>query len=204
MSPSLRDDFQDAVRRSLAARVNYCCSRPDCLAPTSGPQVDPSKALNVGVAAHITAASPCGPRYNPALTNEQRADIANGIWLCQNCAKLVDNDPARFTVDILRGWKSTAERESLARVGRAALRRDEVVDKWVSMEYVEKSGIVKELQDQGYDLCWSDANHENERVDLEGWEPVILNQRDGTRARLKIHDHPVIGGYLIFLKRWKT
>jgi len=29
--------------------------------------------------------------------------------LCQNCAKLIDNDPARYTVELLRQWKSQAE-----------------------------------------------------------------------------------------------
>jgi len=207
MSSSFRDDFPDAIKRALGARVNFCCSKPDCRAPTTGPQANASKAVNVGVAAHITAAAPGGPRYDPALTHKQRADITNGIWLCQNCAKLVDNDPARFAADILRGWKSTAEQEALNLVGKTAPRRNEghgVVDKWVSVAYAEKSGITKELQDQGYDLCWTGANHESERVDIEGWEPVLVNQPDGTRARLKIRDHPVIGGYLILLKRRKS
>ena len=79
-----------------------------------------------------------------------------------------------------------------------------VVDKWVSLEYVEKSDIAKELQDQGYDVGWNAANKESERVDLEGWQPVLLSQPDGTHARLKIHDHPAVGGYLIFLKRRKS
>jgi hypothetical protein len=117
MSPS-RDDFPDAVKRILAARVNFWCSKPDCRAATNGPQADASKAVNVGVAAHITAAAPGGPRYDAALTHEQRADITNGIWLCQNCAKLVDNDPVRFTADILRGWRSTAEQQALNLLGK--------------------------------------------------------------------------------------
>jgi hypothetical protein len=50
------------------------------------------KPLILGVAAHITAASPDGPRYDQNLSSEQRKSPDNGIWLCQNCAKLVDND----------------------------------------------------------------------------------------------------------------
>ncbi len=123
-----RDDFPDATKRVLAARVNLRCSRPGCRAATSGPQVDASKALNVGVAAHITAAAPGGPRFDADLTSEQRLDITNGIWLCQNCAKLVDNDPARFRVDILREWKSAAELQALELVGKISPRRDEAVE----------------------------------------------------------------------------
>jgi hypothetical protein len=112
------DDFAEPVKRALASRVGNLCSNPDCRALTSGPQEDPAKALNIGVAAHITAASAGGPRYDPDLLPEERSGPSNGVWLCQNCAKLVDNDPARFTVDLLSGWKSTAEAEAKSRIGK--------------------------------------------------------------------------------------
>src|SRR5262245_14820059 len=116
MSSSMRhsrDDFPESTKRALAARVNHRCSNSDCCAPTSGPQVEPCKALNVGVAAHIAGAAPGGPRYDPAMTPLQRADIANGVWVCQNCAKLIDNDELRFTAATLRAWKAAAEQAAL-------------------------------------------------------------------------------------------
>lgn len=116
----MRDDFSDQVKRVIAARTNYRCSNPECRAFTSGPQVDPAKSLNVGVAAHITAASPGGPRYNPELTSEQRSHAVNAIWLCQNCAKLVDNDETRLDENQLKAWKRDAEGEALARIGKTA------------------------------------------------------------------------------------
>src|SRR5215472_10957806 len=100
-----RDDFSEAAKRAIAARVAYRCSNPDCRAPTAGPQAEAGKTLNVGVAAHISAAAPGGPRYDPTLSSEQRTDIANAIWLCQSCAKLIDNDPPRFTASVLTAWK---------------------------------------------------------------------------------------------------
>jgi hypothetical protein len=116
----MRDDFPEDIKRALAARVANQCSNPDCRAVTSGPQTDPSKAVNVGVAAHITAASPGGPRHDPELSPPERQGSLNGIWLCQNCAKLVDNDPDRFTVELLRAWKVVAEDHARARVGKTA------------------------------------------------------------------------------------
>jgi hypothetical protein len=116
--PSIRDEFPDPVKRALAARVNFRCSNPDCRARTSGPQVNPSKALNLGVAAHITAAAEGGPRFDPTMAPEERAAITNAIWLCHNCGKLVDNDPSRFTAARLRGWKSEAEQEAFTLIGK--------------------------------------------------------------------------------------
>ena len=114
------DEFSEPVKRALASRVGNLCSNPECRALTSGPQEDPAKALNIGVAAHITAASPGGPRYDPELLPEERSGPSNGIWLCQNHGKMVDNDPARFTVDLLREWKATAEAEAKNRIGKTA------------------------------------------------------------------------------------
>lgn len=116
-----RADFGRATKAILAARVGYRCSNPGCRARTSGPQAHPAKAVNVGVGAHITAASPGGPRYESTLAVAQRIEPANGIWLCQNCAKLVDNDPAQFTADVLRAWKATAEIEARTLVGKATV-----------------------------------------------------------------------------------
>jgi len=116
----MSDDFCDPVKRALASRVGNLCSNPACRALTSGPQEDPAKAVNLGVAAHITAASPGGPRYDAEILPDERSGPSNGVWLCQNCAKLVDNDPVRFTVDLLLKWKSTAEADARNRVGRTA------------------------------------------------------------------------------------
>ena len=151
---SVRDDFSEEVKRAVAARVGNRCSRPDCRTLTSGPQVDPSKALNVGVAAHITAASPGGPRYDPSLTSEERRHANNAIWLCQNCGKLVDNDQARFTEGQLRQWKQTAEAEALAMIGRTATGADPLHEEFSEEELMlliaaaDDGEIMKNYADQ--------------------------------------------------------
>jgi hypothetical protein len=132
----MRHDFIEAVKRTVAARVRYHCSNPKCRASTTGPQVDPSKSLNVGVAAHITAASPGGPRFDPFLTPAQRMNAQNAIWLCQTCGKLVDNDKLRFTESELRLWKEQAEAEALLRVGKAASSVDPFQADWSEEELI--------------------------------------------------------------------
>lgn len=116
----MRDDFQKPVVETLAKRVGNRCSNPSCRKRTSGPHTEDDKALNVGVAAHITAASPGGPRYDPSLTPDERKEIGNGIWLCQSCGKLVDNDAARYTKAILLQWKHDAEQEVLREIESVA------------------------------------------------------------------------------------
>jgi Intein splicing domain len=105
----MRDDFSPAMKEVLAKRVGFRCSNPACRQLTSGPQVDTTKTVNVGVAAHITAASVGGPRYDASLTPDVRSHPDNGIWLCQKCGKLVDNDAARYPESLLREWRMLAE-----------------------------------------------------------------------------------------------
>lgn len=111
-----RDEFPKAVREVLGRRVAFRCSNPGCRQGTIGPRENSGKTIDIGVAAHICAASPGGPRFDSSMTSEQRASSSNGIWLCQNCGKLVDNDEKRHTAGILEEWKRLAEDAALLEV----------------------------------------------------------------------------------------
>ena len=106
-----RDNFTTKTVDILAKRVGYLCSNPDCRKSTVGPNAEKNKATIMGIGAHIAAASPNGPRYDGNQTTEQRKDIENGIWLCVNCATLIDKDPGTFPVALLNDWKSSSEDE---------------------------------------------------------------------------------------------
>jgi hypothetical protein len=77
----------------------------------------------------------------------------------------------------------------------------ELRDKWVNLEYPQKLGIIERLTAEGYELKWEQAKNEAISIDIDGWEFVVLEQRDGTGVRLKIRDTRAIGGYLVLLKR---
>lgn len=108
----MRDEFNKATKELLAKQAGHRCAHPHCGKATSGADESGTRAINIGVAAHITAASAGGPRYDPALTGEQRKDASNGIWLCQDHAHAVDADDSGFSAETLRTWKRQAEDRS--------------------------------------------------------------------------------------------
>jgi len=115
-----------------------------------------------------------------------------------------------FTFDgkvfLLRQWKTEAENEGFESIGKTVspnVTSVPIADKWVGLGYEGKSGLASKLKTQGYELHWSSGDREAELVDIGGWEHVLVEQPDGTKARLKIHDHPAVGGYLVLLKKRK-
>lgn len=143
----MRDDFTKETLDVLAKRVGVRCSNPSCRKLTVGPRTDPGKIVNIGVGAHIAAAAEGGPRYDASLSAEQRRSLVNGIWLCQNCAKLVDNDAARYTVDALRDWKAAAEGAALQAIEGQAGAQAATVEDAAEIELIYKAKIDSERHD---------------------------------------------------------
>lgn len=109
-SPPGRADFNSRVRKILARRAAYRCSNPDCSALTIGPGAGSDEVSETGVAAHIYAASPSGPRGTGGLTFAKRQAHDNGVWLCHRCARLVDNNQGNaFPAALLRSWRDLHE-----------------------------------------------------------------------------------------------
>ena len=106
-----RDDFTKVTKDKLKDNVGSHCSKPDCRVPTMAP------SNNIGVAAHICAASKGGPRYDKSMTPEERKSIDNGIWLCQNHAREIDNNPDNYTIELLNTWKKQAEESATSELG---------------------------------------------------------------------------------------
>jgi hypothetical protein len=104
-----RDEFSEATKRTLATRAAHFCSNPHCLKLTSGPHSDDLKSLTTGHAAHIHAAAPKGPRYDPNQTPQQRKAISNGLWLCRECGDIVDKDNSPHPASLLKQWKQDHE-----------------------------------------------------------------------------------------------
>ena len=145
----MRDDFSTETKEILAKRVGYHCSNPNCKIITCGPRTETNKFISIGVAAHITAASPNGPRHNALLSKTERGSVENGIWLCQNCSKLIDNDTSKFTVEYLRNWKIKAEQ--LAR-NKLYKKTSEIVDHPELLEQLSTFGRISFQYSMPFDL----------------------------------------------------
>jgi len=202
--PLMRDDFSENLKRALAARVGNVCSNPTCSSHTSGPHVDPAKTVNIGIAAHIAAAAPGGPRFDHHQVPADRSGASNAIWLCSNCARLVDSDPARFPTSLLIEWKATAEEAAFRRLGRPVedSASPRIQDKWCTLEYIEQAGIGPALRDAGYKLYWARAEDLSRLIDLEDWEEVVWEDPKGLLWRFKVKD-PIVE-YLILIKKANT
>ncbi|MBI1833458.1 MAG: hypothetical protein HYR90_01405 [Candidatus Andersenbacteria bacterium] len=109
MSPRNQNEFTKRVVDTLAKRAGQKCSNPDCKKTTSGGNTDPAKATIIGEAAHIHGSKEGSARFDSNMTSEQRQDIRNAIWLCGNCHKRVDNDPVKYSTELLLEWKQRHE-----------------------------------------------------------------------------------------------
>ena len=49
-------------------------------------------------------------RYDANMTDEERASISNGIWLCKECARRIDVDEAKYPVALFAEWKVIHEK----------------------------------------------------------------------------------------------
>lgn len=107
-----RDNFSPKVRTELAKRVAYRCSNPDCGRVTVGPKGSNDGSVITGIACHIFAAAPKGPRANNDISSDERSSIDNGMWLCSNCSALIDKDPDSYPPDLLLKWKQDAEQKA--------------------------------------------------------------------------------------------
>lgn len=106
--------------------MGYLCSNPECKRITIGPSSDEERSINIGVAAHITAASKNGPRYDPLLSSTERQHISNGIWLCYNCSVLIDKDEQKYTTRLIKKWKSESEKSVSKAIESRLIKKDRI------------------------------------------------------------------------------
>ena len=104
-----RDDFSKRTKSLVSERASFHCSRCK-LCTLSASKNNTDKSVNIGIVAHITAASDGGPRFDENMSVEERISDSNAIFLCENCASAIDkNKGVDFSVAEIKQWKEDHE-----------------------------------------------------------------------------------------------
>ena len=113
------------------------------------------------------------------MTDQERAAISNGIWLCRECARRIDVDEAKYPITLLGEWKV-------------------IHDKWISDGKLEPAGreifvknggiggvVSNEGQGIGLDIQHT-GKSPAERIVVEGSGigEIITNTGTGTGKRI--------------------
>ncbi len=187
--PNNRDDFSQQTKDLLANRVGRKCSNPNCGKLTCGANDNPSKYTNIGVAAHICAAAPGGPRYDDNMSPEERKSSSNGIWLCQSCSKLIDSDTERYSKEVLISWKKIAE--TAASVALSAAKADPMFeqDKEIIMFFTQcfdrpafRDDICQEGRMEDFEKAIEDTSIAINTGVLRTRDGAILKKSEGKSA----------------------
>ena len=107
-----RAKFSETTRILVAQRAGYRCSYLNCGKLTIGPDKDPRKAVNTGVASHIYSAalSGKGPRGTGDLSKDELESPENCIWLCAHHASLIDKGQGeKYPAEVLHSYKTLHE-----------------------------------------------------------------------------------------------
>ncbi|VVQ04740.1 hypothetical protein PS910_04178 [Pseudomonas fluorescens] len=149
-----RDNFNSLTWHKLRDSAGNVCSFPGCHVHTHGASSDGEGTVGIGVACHIKAAAPGGPRYDEHQTKDQRKHFDNGIWMCQTHSKLIDADDSAYSVETLVEWKQKAEARSNSLINQKSFTESEVkaaveegtvsvLQRWV-IEYLDLARKVAE------------------------------------------------------------
>lgn len=104
-------DYTQGTERALYAFSATTCYFPGCQTRVIV-LVDGEPVSNVEIA-HIRGAVPGSPRYDPAMTDDERRSFANLILLCTPHHKVVDRlHPEDYPVEVLVGLKAQHERDA--------------------------------------------------------------------------------------------
>ncbi|MCK2184103.1 hypothetical protein [Halomonas getboli] len=99
--------------------------------------------------------------------------MENGIWLCQSCAKLIDNDESRYPVALLRQWKVEAEAGALRAMSGSSL------NDYFPQPPAAKHAPIPKIAGLSYETA---------RLSLidAGWQPIGYSMAHGSDPDLQV------------------
>lgn len=228
MAKLQRENFTDAVRKTVARKAMYVCSNPDCLRVT-GYVTSKGKPRAIAQAAHIASAVNGGPRGKDMVRTPDgsvvaRGDEANAVWLCMPCHSMIDQDEEAFPAQTLVTWKRDHEKrvsglvdldleQSLLRLAEVRFSHDLARDllQWLDghrFMYFEDS---REFPDQVWtavqDLRWKISGLRGRVTDSESSFGAVLATMDSAvknfvsaLSDIRVNEIRVTSGYPEFEK----
>jgi hypothetical protein len=158
-------------------------------------------SIRLGRAAHITAAARGGPRFDAALTRQQRRSIHNGIWLCCDHADEVDTNRHRFPAELLRDWKASAEDAAQSELGKARPSREDAIHqviavlgaapgKWLPTAMANTSAAISKFlhEKDATVLIIPEFYNGQSNYRIESSSPIEIGFSASGRAREKLRD----------------
>ncbi len=116
--------------------------------------------VNVGIAAHITAASPGGARYDPNCTDEKRRSESNGIWVCRKHGTEINVVSSTYSVEALRGLRDIRERIARNDLQRQSTADDDSSTALIEFPYVETElRLIEIISPQPYNYSTASSLH---------------------------------------------
>ena len=102
------------VLRLLYAHSGNRCAFDGCYSP-----IFEDDDTLTGECCHIEALSPDGPRYNVLQSDEERNGYNNLVLMCARHHKIIDKNPQKYPVDLLKRMKREHETQFNARQAKA-------------------------------------------------------------------------------------
>ncbi|BFM45258.1 hypothetical protein CFS9_38990 [Flavobacterium sp. CFS9] len=168
---AISPDFTEKTKKILAKMASERCCL--CEEITSIPNSSDSNYVRIGEAAHISGARKSSDlRFIENLTNEDRKNHTNGIWLCSNCHTTIDQDEIFFTIDKLH--KIRAEHYQRIRNGRYSKSSFTKIDE-LNAEIIK---LNQKIKDKEKLLQQSDKIFQIEITDLRMKIQNLIQQKE--------------------------
>lgn len=130
----------------LAFRSGGVCAFPKCAKHLTY-DASVGKDTYVGEAAHIRGEKPGAARYDAAMTDEERDDVGNLIYMCTDHHTIIDKVPEDWPTDTLMTLKASHEKQVRAAMEEAfanvAFPELERAISWVSVQVPAGNGTFE-------------------------------------------------------------
>lgn len=97
-------------QKILCTRSGNRCAMPECHKVLVVGKTEDDRESLVAQMAHIKGERSISPRYDASMTDMERNSYDNLILVCDNCHKVIDDQPNSYTVEKLHEIKSQHEK----------------------------------------------------------------------------------------------